>query len=122
MEGIGEELSQVLDEVVVHTQIHDSLLEDGPFAHEGHCILHALFELPVLLDELGDLLMLTSDDLLQLILLILHALQFFLVKLLEFSQVALSYLMVLLSALLVVYLGFHIGPFDLGLHLLHPRL
>jgi hypothetical protein len=66
--------------------------------------------------------MLASDDLLQLLLLIFHTLQLLLIKLLKFCQVALSYLMVLLSALFVVDLGLHIGPLHLGFHLLHPRL
>ena len=117
-----EKLSQVLDEVVVHAQAQDSLLEDGSFAHKIYCVLHTFFELPVLFDELGDLLMLASDDFLQLLFLILYTLQFLLIKLLEFSQMALSYLMILLAAFLVINLGLHVGPFYFSLHLLHSRL
>ncbi len=84
------------------------------------CILHSILKLLVFLDELSNLLILAAYNLFQFFLLFFQSFHLFLIELFEFFEVALSNLMILLSAFLVVDLGLHVGPLYFSLHLLHP--
>jgi hypothetical protein len=115
-------LRQVLYQVIVHAQVHHPLLKDGTFLHEGDCVLHAFLQLLVFLYQLGNLLVLATDDLFQLFLLLLESFELIFIEFLELCEVGFCNFVVLLFALFVVDLGFHVCTLNFCPHFLHARL
>jgi len=113
---VSNNLGHVLDQIVIHAQIHHFRLQLSPSPNLIQRALHGLFEFLVLLYQRCDLLLLRRDHFLQISFFLLQSGNPALIKLLKLVHVLVRDSLVLFLGLLLGDLVLDFVLVDLSLH------